>query len=92
MLFLYDALQYCLRIEAKSLHDKISSKLIGSIEKRTWETAMTDKDNGNFSVVYSLLKIRSKAYIYICKYLLNYLKYVISMYWLGYRDFSPVLF
>ena len=32
-----------------------------SIEK-TWQTATIDKDDCTFSVVYSLLKIKSKVY------------------------------
>ena len=35
-----------------------------SIEK-TWQTATIDKDDCAFSVVYSLLEIKSKVYIYI---------------------------
>ena len=34
-----------------------------SAEKKTWQTATIDKDDCTFSVVYSLLKIKSKAYI-----------------------------
>ena len=35
-----------------------------SAEKKTWQTATVDKDDCTFSVVYSLLKIKSKAYIF----------------------------
>ena len=35
-----------------------------SIEKKTWQTARIDKDDCAFSVVYSLLKIKSKAYVF----------------------------
>ena len=35
-----------------------------SVEKKTWQTATIDKDDCTFSVVYSLLKIKSKAYIF----------------------------
>ena len=35
-----------------------------SIEKKTWQTATIDKDDSTFSVVYSFLKIKSKAYIF----------------------------
>ena len=34
-----------------------------SIEKKTWQAAAIDKDDFTISVVYSLLKIKSKAYI-----------------------------
>ena len=49
--------------KAKSLYDQVHSKLIGSniYWKKTWQTAMIDKDDCNFSLVYSLLKIKSKA-------------------------------
>ena len=48
----------------KSLHDQIDSKLIGSTEeKKTSQTVTIDKDDSAFSVVYSLVKIKSKAYI-----------------------------
>ena len=49
-----------------SLYDQSDSKLIGSniCLKNTWQTAMIDKDNFTFSVVYSLLNIKSKAYIF----------------------------
>ena len=33
--------------------------------EKTCQTATVDKDNCTFSVVYSLLKIKSKVYIYI---------------------------
>ena len=33
-------------------------------EKKTWKTATIDQDDFTFSVVYSLLKIKSKAYIF----------------------------
>ena len=33
------------------------------MEKKTWQTATIDKEECTFSVVYSLLKIKSKAYI-----------------------------
>ena len=33
-------------------------------EKKTSQTATTDKDGCDFSVVYGLLKIKSKAYIF----------------------------
>ena len=51
----------------KSLYDQIDSKLIGSniYWKKTSQTVMIDKDDYAFSVVYSLLKIKSKAYIYL---------------------------
>ena len=50
----------------KSLYDQIDSKLIGSniYWKKTWQTLTIDKDDCAFSVVYSLLKIKSKAYIF----------------------------
>ena len=35
-----------------------------SIEKKTWQTVTIDKDYCTFSVVYSLLKIKSKAWIF----------------------------
>ena len=65
-LFLHDALQQYLGIQAKSLYDQIDSKLIGSniYWKKAWQTAMIDKDDCTFSVVYSLLKIKSKANIF----------------------------
>ena len=46
---------------------------------------MIDKDDCTFSVAYSLLKIKSKAYMFenIFKFLYTYL--------LGYTSFSPVL-
>ena len=49
-----------------SLYDQSDSKRIGSniCLKNTWQTAMIDKDNFTFSVVYSLLNIKSKAYIF----------------------------
>ena len=45
---------------------KINSKLIGSniYWKKTWQRATIDKDDYTFSVVYGLLKIKSKAYIF----------------------------
>ena len=59
-------LQWCLGIEAKSLYEQIDSKLIGSNywKKKTWQTATINKGDCTFSVVYSLLKIKSKANIY----------------------------
>ena len=48
----------------KSLHDQIDSKLIGSTKKKTSQTVTIDKDDCAFSVVYSLVKIKSKAYIF----------------------------
>ena len=50
----------------KSLYDQIDSKLIGSniYWKKTSQTVTIDKDDCAFSVVYSLLKIKSKAYIF----------------------------
>ena len=64
-LFLYDTLQQCLEMEAKSLYDQIKSKLFGSnfYWKKTWQAAAIDKDDFTISVVYSLLKIKSKAYV-----------------------------
>ena len=49
--------------EAVSLY---VSKLIGSniYRKRTWQTVMIDKGDCTFSVIYSLLKIKSKADIF----------------------------
>ena len=49
-----------------SLYDQINSKLIGSniYKKKTWQTVVIDKDDCTFSVVYSLLKIKSIAYIF----------------------------
>ena len=35
-----------------------------SMEKKTWYTATIDKDDCTFSVVYSLLKIKSKTNIF----------------------------
>ena len=35
-----------------------------STEKKTWQTVMIDKDDCTFSVVYSLLKIKTKSYIF----------------------------
>ena len=35
-----------------------------SIEKKTWQRATIDKEDCTFSVVCSLLKIKSKAYIF----------------------------
>ena len=32
--------------------------------KKTWETATIDKDDFTFSVIYNLLKIKSKAYMF----------------------------
>ena len=51
----------------KSLYDQIDSKLIGPniYWKKKSQTVMIDKDNNcTFSVIYSLLKIKSKAYIF----------------------------
>ena len=50
----------------KSLYDQIDSKLIGSniYWKKTSQTVTIDKDDCAFSVVYSLLKIKSEAYIF----------------------------
>ena len=48
-----------------------------STEKRTWQTVTIDKNNCNFSVVYSLLKMKSKAYIF--ENVLNSLKYVVCI-------------
>ena len=45
-----------------SLSISLSQSLI--IEKKTWQTATIDKDDFTFSVVYSLLKIKSKTYIF----------------------------
>ena len=42
----------------------LNSSDIISIEKETWQTVTVDKDDCTFSVVYSLLKIKNKAYIY----------------------------
>ena len=33
-------------------------------EKKTWQTATIEKDDCTFSVVYSSLKIKSKAHIF----------------------------
>ena len=51
---------------------------------------MIDKDDSTCSVVYSLLKINSKAYIFdnILKFLKIYRKYLFA--WV--MDYSPVLF
>ena len=50
----------------KSLYDQIDSKLIGSniYWKKTSQTVTIDKDDCAFSVVYSLLKIKNKVYIF----------------------------
>ena len=51
----------------KSLYDQIDSKLIGSdwiSTEKTSQTVMINKDDCAFSVVYSLLKIKSEAYIF----------------------------
>ena len=50
----------------KSLYDQIDCKLIGSniCWKETSQTVTIDKDDCAFSVVYSLLKIKSKVYIF----------------------------
>ena len=32
--------------------------------KKIWQTAAIDKDDFTFSIVYSLLKIRGKAYVF----------------------------
>ena len=45
----------------KSLYDQIDSKLVGS--NIYWKKT-PDKDDCAFSVVYSLLKIKSKVYIF----------------------------
>ena len=49
----------------KSLYDQIYFKLIGPniYWKKKWQTVTIDKDDCTVSVVYSLLKIKSKAYI-----------------------------
>ena len=51
---------------ATLLYDQIDSKLIGSniYLKKSWQTATIDTDDCTFSVVYSLLKIKSKSYIF----------------------------
>ena len=62
--FLYDILQWCLRIEAKS-YDQIDYKLIGSnIYWKKKHGRQIGKDDCTFSVVYSLLKIKRKVYIF----------------------------
>ena len=80
------------RNEAKSCYDQIDFELIGSniIEKKTLQTATIDKDNCTFSVVYSLLKTKSKTHI--LKISLKFLEICSKHIFAWYRDFTPVLF
>ena len=66
MLFLYDTLQYCLEMKAKS-YDQIHFKLIESnfYWEKKLQSARIDEDDDIFSVVYSLLKIESEGSIYL---------------------------
>ena len=34
------------------------------MKKKTWQTVTIDKDDFTFSVVYNLLKIKGKAYVF----------------------------
>ena len=80
------------RNEAKSCYDQIDFELIGSniIEKKNIADSDNHKDNCTFSVVYSLLKTKSKTHI--LKIPLKFLeicsKHIFAWYW----DFTPVLF
>ena len=71
----------------KSLYDQIDSKLIGSniYWKKTSQTVMIDKDDYAFSVVYSLLKIKSKAYIYLKSGRINHVSTKVPTW---YNDFA----
>ena len=60
----------------------MDSKLIGSniYLKKAWQTATIDKDDSTFSIAYSLLKIKSKAFIFanILKFLEICVKHVFA--------------
>ena len=57
---------YTIHCNNNKSYDQIDSKLIGSIIywKKASQTVTIDKGDCAFSVVYSLLKIKSKAYIF----------------------------
>ena len=88
--YFYTIRMHCIEIVWNSGSVIIWSTLNLLDGKKTWQTATIDKDNFTFSDVYSLLKVMSKACV--LKYLWNSLKYVVSTYLFGYRDFSQVLF
>ena len=59
-LFLYNTLQQCLGIEVKSLYDQIDSKLI----KKTWQTAMIDKEDCTFVSGLQFRKDKEPSYTF----------------------------
>ena len=59
-----------------------------STEKKTSQTVMIDKDNCVFSVVYSLLKIKSKAHNWKYQFLSDRINHVGKNILMWYNDFA----